>query len=194
MSRIGKHPVAIPAGVDITLDGNTLTVKGPKGELTRTFSDLIVLEQAEEGIWVRIPRTPGTEDLSHEDFKQTKSYKAANAMQGLTRTLIHNMVVGVSEGFEKKLEMTGVGYRAVLKGDTLDMSLGYSHPVLYKAPENITFEVPDNTHIIVKGISKEQVGQVAAEIRAKRPPEPYKGKGIHYDGEHIRRKLGKAAK
>jgi len=115
-------------------------------------------------------------------------------MQGLTRTLIHNMVVGVSEGFEKKLEMTGVGYRAVLKGDTLDMSLGYSHPVLYKAPENITFEVPDNTHIIVKGISKEQVGQVAAEIRAKRPPEPYKGKGIHYDGEHIRRKLGKAAK
>ena len=194
MSRIGKHPVAIPAGVDITLDGTTLTVKGPKGELTRTFSDLIVLEQGEDGITVRIPRTPGTEDLSHEDFKQTKSYKAANAMQGLTRTLIHNMVVGVSEGFQKKLEMTGVGYRATLKGDTLDMSLGYSHPVLYKAPENITFEVPDNTHIIVKGISKEQVGQVAAEIRAKRPPEPYKGKGIHYDGEHIRRKLGKAAK
>ena len=194
MSRIGKHPVAIPAGVDITLDGATLTVKGPKGELTRTFSDLIVLEQGEDGITVRIPRTPGTEDLSHEAFKQTKSYKAANAMQGLTRTLIHNMVVGVSEGFQKKLEMTGVGYRATLKGDTLDMSLGYSHPVLYKAPENITFEVPDNTHIIVKGISKEQVGQVAAEIRAKRPPEPYKGKGIHYDGEHIRRKLGKAAK
>jgi len=194
MSRIGKHPVAIPAGVDITLDGTTLTVKGPKGELTRTFSDLIVLEQGEDGITVRIPRTPGTEDLSHEAFKQTKSYKAANAMQGLTRTLIHNMVVGVSEGFQKKLEMTGVGYRATLKGDTLDMSLGYSHPVLYKAPENITFEVPDNTHIIVKGISKEQVGQVAAEIRAKRPPEPYKGKGIHYDGEHIRRKLGKAAK
>ena len=194
MSRIGKHPVAIPAGVDITLDGTTLTVKGPKGELTRTFSDLIVLEQGEDGITVRIPRTPGTEDLSHEAFKQTKSYKAANAMQGLTRTLIHNMVVGVSEGFQKKLEMTGVGYRATLKGDTLDMSLGYSHPVLYKAPENITFEVPDNTHIIVKGISKEQVGQVAAEIRAKRPPEPYKGKGIHYQGEHIRRKLGKAAK
>ena len=194
MSRIGKHPVAIPAGVDITLDGTTLTVKGPKGELTRTFSDLIVLEQGEDGITVRIPRTPGTEDLSHEAFKQTKSYKAANAMQGLTRTLIHNMVVGVSEGFQKKLEMTGVGYRATLKGDTLDMSLGYSHPVLYKAPENITFEVPDNTHIIVKGISKEQVGQVAAEIRAKRPPEPYKGKGIHYEGEHIRRKLGKAAK
>ena len=194
MSRIGKHPVAIPAGVDITLDGTTLTVKGPKGELTRTFSDLIVLEQGEDGITVRIPRTPGTEDLSHEAFKQTKSYKAANAMQGLTRTLIHNMVVGVSEGFQKKLEMTGVGYRATLKGDTLDMSLGYSHPVLYKAPENITFEVPDNTHIIVKGISKEQVGQVAAEIRAKRPPEPYKGKGVHYVGEHIRRKLGKAAK
>ena len=194
MSRIGKKPVQIPAGVTVTVDGTHVTVKGPKGELTRTFSDLIVLEQGEDGITVRIPRTPGTEDLSHEAFKQTKSYKAANAMQGLTRTLIHNMVVGVSEGFQKKLEMTGVGYRATLKGDTLDMSLGYSHPVLYKAPENITFEVPDNTHINVKGISKEQVGQVAAEIRAKRPPEPYKGKGIHYDGEHIRRKLGKAAK
>ena len=194
MSRIGKKPVQIPAGVTVTVDGTHVTVKGPKGELDRTFSDLIVLEQGEDGITVRIPRTPGTEDLSHEAFKQTKSYKAANAMQGLTRTLIHNMVVGVSEGFQKKLEMTGVGYRATLKGDTLDMSLGYSHPVLYKAPENITFEVPDNTHIIVKGISKEQVGQVAAEIRAKRPPEPYKGKGIHYEGEHIRRKLGKAAK
>ena len=194
MSRIGKHPVTIPAGVEVTIDGTTVKVKGPKGELERTFSDLIVLEQEGSEITVRIPRTPGTEDLSHEDFKLTKSYKKANAMQGLTRTLIHNMVVGVSEGFEKKLEMTGVGYRAALKGDTLDLSLGYSHPVLYKAPENITFEVPDNTHITVKGISKEQVGQVAAEIRAKRPPEPYKGKGIHYEGEHIRRKLGKAAK
>ena len=104
------------------------------------------------------------------------------------------MVVGVSEGFTKSLELAGVGYRVALKGDTLDLSLGYSHPVLYKAPEGITFEVPDNTHIHVKGISKQQVGQVAAEIRSKRPPEPYKGKGIHYVGEHIRRKLGKAAK
>lgn len=194
MSRIGKHPVQIPAGVTVTVDGTHVVAKGPKGELERTFSDLLVLELEDNQITVRIPRTPGTEDLSHEDFKQTKSYKAANAMQGLTRTLINNMVIGVSEGFEKKLEMTGVGYRATLKGNDVELALGYSHPILYKAPENITFEVPDNTHINVKGISKEQVGQVAAEIRAKRPPEPYKGKGVHYVGEHIRRKLGKAAK
>jgi large subunit ribosomal protein L6 len=194
MSRIGKHPVQIPAGVTATVEGTTVHVKGPKGELERTFSPLIVLEHEGELITVKIPRTPGTEDLTHEEFKQTKSYKAANAMQGLTRTLIHNMVEGVSNGFSKRLELTGVGYRAALKGKDLDLSLGYSHPVLYVCPENISFEVPDNTHIVVNGISKEQVGQVAAEIRAKRPPEPYKGKGIHYQGEHIRRKLGKAAK
>ena len=194
MSRIGKHPVTIPAGVTATVNGTNVHVKGPKGELERTFSPLLVLEQGEDSITVKIPRTPGTEDLTHEEFKQTKSYKAANAMQGLTRTLIANMVEGVSAGFTKRLELTGVGYRATLKGKDLDLSLGYSHPVLYVCPENITFEVPDNTHIVVNGISKEQVGQVAAEIRAKRPPEPYKGKGIHYEGEHIRRKLGKAAK
>ena len=194
MSRIGKHPVQIPAGVTATVEGTHVHVKGPKGELERTFSPLIVIEQDGELITVKIPRTPGTEELSHEDFKQTKSYKAANAMQGLTRTLIANMVEGVSAGFTKRLELTGVGYRAALKGKDLDLSLGYSHPVLYVCPENISFEVPDNTHIVVNGISKEQVGQVAAEIRAKRPPEPYKGKGIHYEGEHIRRKLGKAAK
>ena len=194
MSRIGKHPVTIPAGVTATVEGSHITVKGPKGELERTCSPLVVLEQDGDQITVRVPRTPGTEDLSHEEFKQTKSYKAANAMQGLTRTLIANMVEGVSQGFSKRLELTGVGYRATLKGKDLDLSLGYSHPVLYKCPENISFEVPDNTHIVVNGISKEQVGQVAAEIRAKRPPEPYKGKGIHYEGEHIRRKLGKAAK
>ncbi|MDO4538131.1 MAG: 50S ribosomal protein L6 [Coriobacteriales bacterium] len=194
MSRIGKHPVQIPAGVTATVEGSTVHVQGPKGELERTFSPLVVLEHEGDFINVRIPRTPGTEDLSHEDFKLTKSYKAANAMQGLTRTLIHNMVEGVSKGYTKRLELTGVGYRATLKGKDLDLSLGYSHPVLYVCPENISFEVPDNTHIVVNGISKEQVGQVAAEIRAKRPPEPYKGKGIHYEGEHIRRKLGKAAK
>ena len=194
MSRIGKHPVTIPAGVTATVNGTNVHVKGPKGELERTFSPLLVLEQGEDSITVKIPRTPGTEDLTHEEFKQTKSYKAANAMQGLTRTLIANMVEGVNTGFTKRLELTGVGYRATLKGKDLDLSLGYSHPVLYVCPENITFEVPDNTHIVVNGISKEQVGQVAAEIRAKRPPEPYKGKGIHYEGEHIRRKLGKAAK
>ena len=194
MSRIGKHPVQIPAGVTATVEGNTVQVKGPKGELKRTFSPLIELVFEDGAITVKVPRTPETKDLSHEDFKHTKSYKAANAMQGLTRTLIANMVEGVEKGFSKRLEMTGVGYRAALKGKDLDLSLGYSHPILYKCPDGISFEVPDNTHIVINGISKEQVGQVAAEIRAKRPPEPYKGKGIHYQGEHIRRKLGKAAK
>ena len=178
MSRIGKKPVTVPAGVTVTIEGTTVTVKGGKGELTRTFSDLVTIAQE------------GSEVLVTRNDESTES----NAQQGLTRTLIHNMVIGVSEGFAKKLELTGVGYRAALKGTGLDLSLGYSHPVLVDAPEGITFEVPDNTHIVVKGISKEQVGQVAAEVRAKRPPEPYKGKGIHYEGEHIRRKLGKAAK
>ena len=178
MSRIGKKPVTVPAGVTVTINGNEVKVKGPKGELDRTFSDLVTISQ--EGEEIHVARNDATTE--------------SNAQQGLTRTLIHNMVVGVSEGFEKKLELTGVGYRAQLKGKDLDLSLGYSHPVIYACPENISFEVPDNTHITVKGISKEQVGQVAAEVRAKRPPEPYKGKGIHYEGEHIRRKLGKAAK
>ena len=178
MSRIGKKPVQIPAGVTVTISGKHVHVKGPKGELDRHFSDLVnIVEEGEEVIVTTVDET-----------------REANAQHGLTRTLIHNMVVGVSEGFEKKLELTGVGYRAALKGKNLDLSLGYSHPVIYEAPHDITFEVPDNTHITVKGISKEQVGQVAAEIRMKRPPEPYKGKGIHYEGEHIRRKLGKAAK
>ena len=178
MSRNGKKPVLVPAGVTVAVDNTTVTVKGPKGELTRTFSDLISIK--EEGEEIIVVRNDDTQD--------------SNAQQGLVRTLIHNMVLGVSEGFEKKLELTGVGYRAALKGKDLDLSLGYSHPVIFPAPENITFVVPDNTHITVQGISKEQVGQVAAEIRMKRPPEPYKGKGIHYEGEHIRRKLGKAAK
>ena len=178
MSRIGKKPVQIPAGVTVTVNGTNVHVKGPKGELDRTFSDLVTIKEEGEEILVSV------NDESRE----------ANAQHGLTRTLIHNMVLGVSEGFVKQLELTGVGYRVALKGKDLDLSLGYSHPVIYKAPENITFEVPDNTHINVKGISKEQVGQVAAEIRMKRPPEPYKGKGIHCMGEHIRRKLGKAAK
>ena len=178
MSRIGKHPVIVPAGVTVEIDGHTVKVTGPKGTLERTFTPSTTLS-LEDG-QVKVDLIDGVAD--------------SNAQQGLTRTLINNMVVGVSEGFAKKLEMTGVGYRATLKGSDLDLSLGYSHPILYKAPENISFEVPDNTHIIVKGISKEQVGQVAAEIRSKRAPEPYKGKGIHYEGEHIRRKLGKAAK
>ena len=178
MSRIGKKPVTVPAGVTVTINGTDVHVKGPKGELERSFSNLLTITQ--EGEEILVARNDETTE--------------SNAQQGLTRTLIHNMVVGVSEGFEKKLELTGVGYRSQLKGKDLDLSLGYSHPVIYACPENISFEVPDNTHITVKGISKEQVGQVAAEVRAKRPPEPYKGKGIHYEGEHIRRKLGKAAK
>ena len=178
MSRIGKKPVQVPAGVTVTVNDVDVTVKGPKGELNRTFSHLVKIEEAGEELVV----------------SRVDDSTESNAQQGLVRTLLHNMVVGVSEGFEKKLELTGVGYRAALKGKDLDLSLGYSHPVIYPAPANITFEVPDNTHITVKGISKEQVGQVAAEIRMKRPPEPYKGKGIHYEGEHIRRKLGKAAK
>lgn len=178
MSRIGKKPVTVPAGVTVTINGNEVKVKGPKGELDRTFSDLVTISQ--EGEEILVARNDETTE--------------SNAQQGLTRTLIHNMVVGVSEGFEKKLELTGVGYRVALKGKDLDLSLGYSHPVIYKAPENIEFLVPDNTHITVKGISKEQVGQVAAEIRMKRPPEPYKGKGIRYEGEVVKHKEGKAGK
>ena len=178
MSRIGNKPVQIPAGVDVTIDGTHVAVKGPKGTIEKDFYEKLTINVEDGVLTVSRP----------DDERETR------AMHGLTRALIHNMVVGVSEGFTKSLELAGVGYRVALKGDTLDLSLGYSHPVLYKAPEGITFEVPDNTHIHVKGISKQQVGQVAAEIRSKRPPEPYKGKGIHYVGEHIRRKLGKAAK
>ena len=178
MSRIGKKPVQIPAGVTVEIEGATVTVKGSKGELNRSFSELIKFEQ--EGEEINVIRV----DESTE----------SNAQQGLSRTLLHNMVLGVSEGFEKKLELAGVGYRVQQKGKNLEFSLGFSHPVIVEAPEGITFEVPDNTHVNVKGINKQQVGQIAAEIRGHRPPEPYKGKGIHYVGEHIRRKLGKAAK
>lgn len=178
MSRIGKMPVAIPSGVEVAIDGNTVTVKGGKGELTRTFSDIMSIKVEDGNVIVERP----------DDSREAKS------LHGLTRTLIHNMIVGVSEGYTKKLELVGVGYRAALKGTDLELQLGYSHPVVVPAPENIAFEVPSQTEIIVKGISKEQVGQVAANIRAWRKPEPYKGKGIRYEGEYVRRKLGKAAK
>ena len=178
MSRIGKKPVQIPAGVEVTVDGNKVIVKGPKGTLEQgIFEKLSVAIENNEVIVSRA-----------DDERETR------ARHGLDRALIHNMVVGVSEGYTKSLELAGVGYRVQLKDKDLEFSLGYSHPVHYAAPEGITFEVPDNTHVNVKGINKQQVGQVAAEIRMKRPPEPYKGKGIHYVGEHIRRKLGKAAK
>ena len=178
MSRIGYKAVELPAGVEVKQDGNVVTVKGPKGELTREFSDLIKINV--EGNVVTFERS--------SDDNKSKS------LHGTTRANFHNMVVGVSEGFEKKLELAGVGYRVQQKGKNLEFSLGFSHPVIVEAPEGITFEVPDNTHVNVKGINKQQVGQIAAEIRGHRPPEPYKGKGIHYVGEHIRRKLGKAAK
>lgn len=178
MSRIGKMPVAIPAGVEVTIDGTTVTVKGKKGELTRTFQPTMVIKQVEQEIIV----SPADEE------RQT------NAFWGLTRSLLNNMVVGVSEGFEKKLQLVGVGYRASLKGKDLELQLGFSHPVLVEAPEGITFEVPSQTEITVSGVSKERVGQVAADIRKWRKPEPYKGKGIRYEGEYVRRKAGKAGK
>ncbi len=178
MSRIGKLPITVPAGVDVTIDGSTVTAKGPKGELTRTFQPVISIEREGD----QIVCTPKEET------------REANAFHGLTRTLIHNMVEGVSKGFSKKLQLVGVGYRAALKGKNLEMQLGYSHPVLVEAPEGITFEVPSQTEIVVTGPSKEQVGQVAANIRKWRKPEPYKGKGIRYEGEYVRRKVGKAGK
>lgn len=178
MSRIGKMPIAVPAGVEVAIDGNTVTVKGPKGELTRTFQPSMTIAQEGNEILVTRP----------DDTRESKSF------HGLTRTLVANMVEGVSKGYSKKLQMVGVGYRATLKGKDLELSLGYSHPVIVEAPENITFEVPSQTEIVVSGPNKEQVGQVAANIRKWRKPEPYKGKGIRYEGEHVRRKVGKAGK
>lgn len=178
MSRIGKMPVTVPAGVEVTIDGTTVTAKGPKGELTRSFPSIMTIKKEDDTIIVERP----------DDSREAKSF------HGLTRTLISNMVEGVSKGFSKKLVLVGVGYRAALKGSDLELQLGYSHPVLIAAPENITFEVPSQTEIIVSGPSKEEVGQVAANIRKWRKPEPYKGKGIRYEGEKVRRKLGKAAK
>lgn len=179
MSRIGKLPVAIPAGVEVSLaDGNVITVKGPKGTLTRKLvDDLTVKVEAGEVVVTR------PSDL--------KRYKA---LHGLTRTLIANMVEGVTNGYTKTLEINGVGYRAAKQGNELNLTLGYSHPVIMKDPEGITTTVDGTNKIIVSGIDKEKVGQFAAEIREKRPPEPYKGKGIKYDTEHIRRKAGKTGK
>lgn len=163
---------------NIATTESTEEVKGPKGQLELDVFEKLAINVEDNVLTVSRP----------DDERETR------ARHGLTRALIHNMVVGVSEGFEKKLELAGVGYRVQQKGKNLEFSLGFSHPVIVEAPEGITFEVPDNTHVNVKGINKQQVGQIAAEIRGHRPPEPYKGKGIHYVGEHIRRKLGKAAK
>ncbi len=178
MSRIGKQPVVIPAGVEVSINGNVVTVKGPKGTLTDTFNKDITI--AQEGNEVIVTRP--TDDKEHR------------SLHGLTRTLINNMVVGVTAGYEKKLEINGVGYRASKQGSNLVMNLGYSHQVIIPEVPGITIEVPGPNEILVKGPDKQQVGQFAAEIRSKRPPEPYKGKGIKYAGEYIRRKEGKAGK
>ncbi len=177
MSRIGLRPIELPAGVEVTVgEGNLITVKGPKGELTEQVSDL--LEVKVDGNVLTVSRD--------DDSKQKRS------QHGLARTLINNMVIGVTEGFSKKLQLEGVGYRAEKKGSTLVMNLGYSHPVEMEDPEGIETEVPSATEIIVKGIDKALVGNYAANIRKWRKPEPYKGKGIRYEGERIRRKEGKA--
>lgn len=179
MSRIGKLPVPVPAGVEVKIDGTTVTIKGAKGELTRTFDSRLNIEVNEANeIVVTRP----------DDERESR------ALHGLTRSLINNMVIGVTEGYTKTLELVGVGYRAAVKNNGLEMSLGFSHPVIVNPVEGITFECPDNTTINISGIDKQLVGQVAADVRKFRKPEPYKGKGIRYRGEHIRRKEGKAAK
>ena len=180
MSRIGRNPIPVPSGVTVAVDGeNTVSVKGPQGELTRSVPAAITIRQEGDVLVVERP----------DDQRQNR------ALHGLTRTLVANMVDGVTQGFTKELEIVGVGYRAIPKGPgSLEMALGFSHPVNITAPDGVTFEVPTPTRVIVKGINKEQVGQVAADIRKIRKPEPYKGKGVRYAGERVLRKAGKAAK
>jgi large subunit ribosomal protein L6 len=177
MSRIGRKPVPVPDAVTVEIAPGAIAVKGPKGELQQTLSPEMTIEQADGVVTVARPTNRGDH----------------RALHGLTRSLIANMVEGVTEGFEKRLEIQGVGYRAALKGKNLELALGYSHPVVIEAPEGIDFEVPQPTEIIVKGIDKQLVGQVAADIRKRRPPEPYKGKGIRYKDEQVLRKVGKRA-
>jgi large subunit ribosomal protein L6 len=179
MSRIGKLPVPVPSGVDVAIDGAQVTVKGPKGTLTHTVAAPITVEQG-EGVL---------------DVKRPDDERISKSLHGLTRTLVNNMVVGVTDGYEKKLEIVGVGYRVLSKGPTqLEFQLGYSHPIVFNAPDGITFAVESATKFGVQGIDKQLVGEVAANIRKLRKPEPYKGKGVRYAGEHVRRKVGKAGK
>jgi large subunit ribosomal protein L6 len=177
MSRIGRKPVAVPDAVTVTIAPGNIAVKGPKGELTQTYSQDMTVSQEDGTILVARPTDRGEH----------------RALHGLTRSLIANMVSGVTDGFEKRLEIQGVGYRAALKGKNLELALGFSHPVSIEAPDGIDFEVPQPTEIIVRGIDKQLVGQVAADIRKRRPPEPYKGKGIRYRDEQVLRKVGKRA-
>lgn len=178
MSRIGKHPIAVPAGVEVKVDGSTVTVKGPKGTLTKEFKPSMAI--AVDGGFVTVTRP--------DDEKENR------ALHGLTRTLIHNMIEGVTNGYSKTLEIEGIGYRAAKQGTNVVMNLGFSHQVTVPETADIKLDVPNPNTIVVNGIDKQKVGQYAAEIREKRPPEPYKGKGIRYQGEHIIRKEGKAAK
>lgn len=179
MSRIGQAPITVPSGVDVTIAARSITVKGPKGTLSRSIPGAITIRQDEHTLLVERPN----------DERDNR------ALHGLVRSLVNNMVVGVTEGFQKRLEIVGVGYRAQANGPNgLQMSLGFSHPVRVQAPEGITFEVPANNQIVVSGIDKEVVGQVAADIRSIRKPEPYKGKGVRYQNERVLRKAGKAGK
>jgi len=177
MSRIGKKPIEIPDGVDVQLAPGHVTVKGPKGELDQDVSAEMKLQLTDGTLTVERPTDRGEH----------------RALHGLTHSLIANMVQGVTEGYEKRLEIQGVGYRAQLRGQALELSLGFSHPVSVEAPQGIEFEVPQPTEIVVRGIDKQQVGQIAADIRKRRPPEPYKGKGVRYSGEQVTRKVGKRA-
>src|SRR5215212_31551 len=177
MSRIGKQPIPIPDGVEVSIEADRVAVKGPKGELFERIPRDIEVVQEDGQLLVKRPTDRGEH----------------RALHGLTRSLVANMVEGVTTGFQKTLEIQGVGYRALLKGRDLELALGYSHPVPIKAPDGIEFEVPQPTRIIVKGNSKQQVGELAANIRKQRPPEPYKGKGIRYQGEYVARKVGKRA-
>jgi large subunit ribosomal protein L6 len=180
MSRIGKLPITVPSGVDVAIDGQIVTVKGPKGSLSHT---------------VREPITVGRADDGSLEVKRPDDERESRSLHGLSRTLINNMVVGVTDGYEKKLEIVGVGYRVVSKGPTqLEFALGYSHSIVFDAPDGVTFTVEAPTRFAVQGIDKQAVGEVAANIRKLRKPEPYKGKGIRYSGEQIRRKVGKAGK
>ena len=176
MSRIGKMPVDIPQGIQVEKNGNVVTVKGQKGELSETIHPEMIVKIEGNVLRVEIPQ---------ED-------RVFRSLHGLTRSLINNMIVGLTEGFEKKLEIVGVGYRAEVKGKTLVLQLGFSHPIYFVPPEGIVIETPSNNNIVVRGVDKQLVGQVAAKIRSFRPPEPYKGKGVRYEGEHVRRKAGKA--
>ena len=177
MSRIGKQPIPVPAGVEVSIEPDLVRVAGPRGELTERISREMSVEKNDDQVVVTRPTNRGDH----------------RALHGLTRTLIYNLVVGVTEGFEKRLELQGVGYRAALKGRDIELQVGYSHPVQMKAPDGIEFEVPVPTQIVVKGNSKQAVGQMAASIRKVRPPEPYKGKGIRYRDEYVQRKVGKRA-